>query len=320
MNPTTILGIGGGLAVILLIVGILVSARSERTGVDERIGRYVSKEERQEIRKAATTPLTDWITRRVDKSTYGSKIATNLARANLRLKTGEYFSIMLIAAAVVGILFYIIGRQSLIVGLIGVLIGVNLPGIYVKTEQNKRLRKFNDQLSDMLNLMVNSLRAGFSTMQAMEAVSKELPTPINDEFRRVVQEMQLGIPMERALDNLLARIPSDDLDLVITAINVQREVGGNLAEILDTISYTIRERVRIKGEIRVLVAQMKYSGRFLSLLPIFLIAALFFLNREYMMTFFEPESGICGYVALGVSAVLIILGYVLMNKIADIEV
>ena len=114
MNPTTILGIGGGLAVILLIVGILVSARSERTGVDERIGRYVSKEERQEIRKAATTPLTDWITRRVDKSTYGSKIATNLARANLRLKTGEYFSIMLIAAAVVGILFYIIGRQSLI--------------------------------------------------------------------------------------------------------------------------------------------------------------------------------------------------------------
>jgi tight adherence protein B len=88
----------------------------------------------------------------------------------------------------------------------------------------------------MLNLMVNGLRAGYSTMQAMEAISKELPAPISDEFRRVVQEMQLGVPMETALDNLLRRIPSDDLDFVITAINVQREVGGNLSEILDSIS------------------------------------------------------------------------------------
>src|SRR5690606_32712742 len=111
------------------------------------------------------------------------------------------------------------------------------------------LQHFNDQLADMLNLMVNGLRAGYSTMQAMEAVSREMPAPISDEFRRVVQEMQLGISMEVALDNLLRRIPSDDLDLVITAINVQREVGGNLAEIMDTISYTIRERVRVKGEI-----------------------------------------------------------------------
>ena len=117
------------------------------------------------------------------------------------------------------------------------------------------MHEFNDQLADMLNLMVNGLRAGYSTMQAMEAVSKELPAPICDEFRRVVQEMQLGVPMEHALDNLLRRIPSDDLDLVVTAINVQREVGGNLAEILDTISYTIRERVRIKGEIATLTAQ-----------------------------------------------------------------
>ena len=135
-------------------------------------------------------------------------------------------------------------------------------------QQAKRLVKFNDQLADMLNLMVNGLRAGYSTMQAMEAVSKELPAPICDEFRRVVQEMQLGIPMETSLDNLLRRIPSDDLDLVITAINVQREVGGNLAEILDTISYTIRERVRIKGEIRVLTSQVMYSGRLLSMLPV----------------------------------------------------
>ncbi len=99
-------------------------------------------------------------------------------------------------------------------------------------------------------------------MQAMEAVSKELPSPICDEFHRVIEEMQVGIPMEAALDNLLRRIPSEDLDFLVTAINVQREVGGNLAEIMDTISFTIRERVKIKGEIRVLTSQFAPPVRF----------------------------------------------------------
>jgi tight adherence protein B len=157
-------------------------------------------------------------------------------------------------------------------------------------------------------------------MQAMEAVSKELPPPISDEFHRVVQEMQLGVPMERALDNLLRRIPSDDLDLVITALNVQREVGGNLAEILDTITYTIRERVRIKGEIRVMTSQVMYSGRFLSLMPILVILILYLLNREYMTEFFKPENVPCGYIALGLAGLLIISGYFAMNKLGDIEV
>jgi tight adherence protein B len=180
--------------------------------------------------------------------------------------------------------------------------------------------RFDCQLADMLNLMVNGLRAGYSNLQAMEAVSREMPNPIADEFRRVVQEISLGVPTERALDNLLRRIPSDDLDLVITAMNVQREVGGNLAEILDTISHTIRERVRIKGEIRVLTSQVMYSGRFLSLMPLIVIGILYLLNREYMMEFFKPESVPCGYIALGVGALMIISGYFVMNKIGQVEV
>jgi tight adherence protein B len=171
----------------------------------------------------------------------------------------------------------------------------------------------------MLNLMVNGLRAGFSTMQALEAVSKELPPPINTEFRRVVQEMQLGIPMEKALDNLLRRIPSDDLDLVITAVNVQREVGGNLAEILETISHTIRERIRIKGEIKAITAQVVYSGRFLSMLPLILSGILWTINRNYMMQFFlEPK--LCGIGMLVCGGIMIIIGYYIMNRIADIEI
>jgi len=129
----------------------------------------------------------------------------------------------------------------------------------------------------------------------------------------------LGIPMEKSMENLLVRIPSDDLDLVITAINVQREVGGNLAEVLETISHTIRERVRIKGEIKTLTTQVAYSGKFLAMMPVLLAGVLFLVNRDYFMQFFE-EPKILGIAILGCSAIMIVIGWVVMNKIADIEV
>jgi tight adherence protein B len=154
----------------------------------------------------------------------------------------------------------------------------------------------------------------------MEAVSRELPTPISDEFRRVVQEMQLGVSMDTALENLTRRIPSRDLDLVVTATIVQREVGGNLAEILDTISHTIRERVRIKGEIRVLTSQVMISGRFLSFMPVILIIAMYFLNHEYMMRFFNEDTRMLGIPALFAGAIMILIGSYTMNRIAKIEV
>ncbi len=325
MSFTLILWIGGGLAVIMLLIGVAVTVRSERSVVDERLGRYVEGEVEQisAANRPPPTPVTDWINQRVAGSSWGEGVSRNLARADLKLRPGEYFALMVIAAFGVGVLAWYISGQSIIGGLVGAVIGLFLPNFYVKRQQSKRLIRFNDQLGDMLNLMVNGLRAGYSTMQAMEAVSKELPAPISDEFRRVVQEMQLGVSMEKALDNLLRRIPSDDLDLVVTAINVQREVGGNLAEIMDTISYTIRERVRIKGEIRVMTSQVMYSGRFLSMMPLFVMAILYLLNREYMMMFFDPRSNSpipCGYCALVLAAGLIIAGYFAMNKLGEIEV
>jgi tight adherence protein B len=322
MNPTTIIYVGGGLAFLLLIIGIAVSITSERSMVEERLGRYIEEENVQVINgtEPTTAPITDWINRRVIKSSFGDSISRDLARADLKLKPGEYIALMIIAAGSIGSLLWFISKQSIILAVVGALGGLFIPRFYVRSEQGKRLIRFNGQLADMLNLMVNGLRAGYSTMQAMEAVSKELPPPICDEFRRVVQEMQLGVPMERSLDNLLRRIPSEDLDLVITAINVQREVGGNLAEILDTISFTIRERVRIKGEIRVLISQVLYSGRFLAMLPLIVIGILYLMNRSYMMEFFLPENFPCGIIALGISFALIISGYFAMTKLADIEV
>lgn len=323
MDMTIILIAGAALAVIMLVVGLAVSLTSDRSMVEERLGKYVEQEKPDKKEKQASgSQMTDWLNQQVTKSSFGDSIGRDLARADLKLKAGEYIAVTIMVAFGMAVLGYFIAG-GILGALVGGTIGIFLPRFYVKSQQSRRLVRFNEQLGDMLNLMVNGLRAGYSTMQAMEAVSKELPPPICDEFRRVVQEMQLGVSMQTALDNLLRRIPSEDLDLVVTAINVQREVGGNLAEILDTISYTIRERVRIKGEIRVLTTQVMYSGRFLSLLPLIVMGILYLLNRSYMMEFFKPENNAplpCGYIALACSAALIIVGYVVMNKLGDIEV
>jgi tight adherence protein B len=322
---TTILIIGGVLAVLLLIVGIIVSISSERSLIEERLGQYTEDEIALQAAgaDAESSALTEWVNVRVEESSWGEGIARNLAQADLKLKPAEYVALtVILIIAFGGIAFFIGGEglQRFVSAGIGVIIALIIPRIYINRQKAQRLQKFNEQLPDMLNLMVNGLRAGFSTVQAMEAVSKELPPPISVEFRRLVQEMQIGIPMEQALDNLYRRIPSEDLDLIIAAINVQREVGGNLAEILDTISYTIRERVRIKGEIRVLTSQVMYSGRFLSVLPFILGGILWFLNRPYMMMFFNPNTRVCGGILIALIFILISSGYFMMTRVANIEV
>ena len=317
MNPIFLLG-GGVLVLLLLIVGVVVSITSERSLVEERLGRFLEEDQREPEREPGGSIITEWLNRRVAKSSMGDRIARELARADLKFKVAEYFALVFMSTVVLAFVGWLL-QPNIISAIIGGVIGFFAPRFYVRRQQTVRLNKFNDQLGDMLNLMVNGLRAGYSTMQAMEAVSRELPSPISDEFHRVVQEMQIGIPMEKALDNLLRRIPSEDLDFVITAINVQREVGGNLSEILDTISFTIRERVRIKGEIRVMTAQVRSSGIVLSLIPVFLTLALWFISPEYIGSFFS-KGPLCGWLAIITVVGMIASGYFVMMKIADIEV
>jgi tight adherence protein B len=161
------------------------------------------------------------------------------------------------------------------------------------------------------------MRAGYSVIQSMDYVARELPPPISLEFRRVVQEMQLGLSMEQSLHNMLRRIDSDDLDLMITAINVQREVGGNLADILDTISFTIRERVRIKGDVRTLTAQGRASAYVITFLPVGLTLLLLVMNRGYIEKLFTH---VCGWIMIGVGILLIASGAFALTKITNIEV
>jgi tight adherence protein B len=315
-----IIAVGSGIAFLLLLVGVLITATSERSLVEQRLGRYMEEEVSVKQRGEKSTPVGDWVNTRLEKSSWGGNLARDLARADLKLKPGEYLALMVIFTVGAGFLAWYIFGKSILFAIVGAFLGSLLPRMYVRRQQSQRLIRFNDQLADMLNLMVNGLRAGYSTMQAMEAISREMPPPISDEYKRVVQEMQLGLPMDRALDNLLRRIPSDDLDLVIAAMNVQREVGGNLAEILDIISHTIRERVRIKGEIRVLTSQVLYSGRFLAMMPVLILAALFLMNKPYMMQFFNPETRLIGIPMLFVGGLMILAGYFVMTRIATIDV
>ncbi len=330
MGPTTILILGGAVALVLLVIGLIVTATEERSLVDERL-EYLEAEGVDVVSKKQI--IGEWVGKQANRYTWGQSLTRSLARADIKMKVGEFILLVAITTFLGGLVGWFLGGGTNLGGLsptqvimtipgmiVGGVIGFLLPILYMRRQQGRRLVRFDNQLADMLSLMVNGLRAGYSTLQAMEAVSRELPSPISDEFRRVVQEMQLGIPMDASLLNLTRRIPSKDLDLVVTAMSVQREVGGNLAEILDTISHTIRERVRVKGEIRVLTSQVMMSGRVLAIMPIGVIVIMYFINRQYMMRFFNPSTRMYGIPALIIGAGMIMIGYFLMTKIASIEV
>jgi tight adherence protein B len=325
MDSNTILIIGGGLGLLLLVVGFGMSIFGERSVVEERLGRYTEAGQlvttaAGEKKEKGPSFLTEMFDQMGEGTDMFDNISKNLARADIKLRPAEYIASIVLSSILVALVGFVISRFSIFFAIISAGVGAYLPSVYVKMSQRTRLKKFDNQLGDMLNLMVNGLRAGFSTLQAMEAVSRELPSPICDEFRRVVQEMQLGISMDDALEHLLRRINSEDLDLVITAINVQREVGGNLAEILDTISYTIRERVRIKGEISALTAQGRATAWVIAALPIVLVLLLFLLNREYVMQFFNPETRSCGIPILVLAGIMVVSGFIATQKIVAIDI
>ena len=214
--------------------------------------------------------------------------------------------------------YFLIFSGSIVLSIVGGLRRLLHPALLCHRRVQSRLIKFENQLPDTLSLWVNALRSGYSVLQAMEAISREAPEPTSTEFKRVVQEMQLGIDLEDALAHLLNRVESEDLDLVITAVNIQREVGGNLAEILEVIGHTIRERIKLKGEIRVLTSQGRITGYLISGLPIVLALFLYAINPSYMGNLFENRT--CGWPMLGIGLALIGIGMAVVQKIVDIDI
>ncbi len=303
----------------LFIVLARASGRSEGD-IENRLGQFVVRpdmEDQLQSGERGPSRLSRSINEAVAEKGFARTIATGLARADLKLTVGEYIILQITSILGMGIVFYLIMHQNLFLSLGGLVAGYFLPGLYVKMRQRKRLNDFNNQLGDAINLLANGLRSGYSLLQAMDAVANEMPPPMSEEFQRVVREIGLGVSSERAMNNMLRRIPSDDLDLMITAVNVQHEVGGNLAEILETISHTIRERIRIKGEIRVLTSQQMISGYVISFLPIGLGLILFAMNPVYMSRMFKD---VCGIAMMGVGGIMMATGFLAIQKIVNIEV
>jgi tight adherence protein B len=247
-------------------------------------------------------------------------VGEQLQRADLKLRTSEFFMIQLGSTALfvlVAMLRFGPPFGGLIQMLIFGAVGYFLPGVYVKFRINRRLRAFNAQLGDTLTLLSNALKAGYSFAQAIDSVAKNAVAPISDEFGRAVREMNLGGSPDEALGNITKRIASADFDLVATAYAIHRTVGGNLAEILDNIAYTIRERVRIKGEIATLTAQARASGTLITFLPIVLSAFMYFVTPSYFRPMFE---NFIGWVLIGIGLFMIFVGNLIIRRIVAIEV
>ncbi len=243
-------------------------------------------------------------------------IQQKLNQAAILMRAEELVGLSFLTAAVVFLLFFLVLGQLLLAIPLGVL-SYFLPGLLVNLKKKKRMQALTDQLPEALDIIASGLRAGFSFPQAMAVVSREMQPPIKDEFYRVIWENRMGKTLEEALHNMGERTDSDDLDLFITALLIQKQVGGNLAEVLNNISHTIRERVRIQGEINTLTAQGKMSAIIIISLPIVFALILYFINTEYMMEFFQD---IIGQVLLVASVISMILGSIIIRKIIDIDI
>jgi tight adherence protein B len=272
------------------------------------------KKKRSGGRKDLVDPFATLSGDAADKK-FSTKVQRDLARANLKLRVAEYYYIRVGSALGLGLVLGLL--RDPLSGLVGAILGYFLPRLYVGRRIGGRLGAFNKQLADTITLLSNSLRAGSSFLQSIELVSRETPAPMGEEMGRVVREVNLGLGMEEALSNLVRRIRSEDLDLMVTAIGVQQQVGGNLAEILDTIAFTIRERVRIKGDINTLTAQGRMSGYLVAFLPIGIAVALNFINPDFMRPLFTQ---LLGQILLGVGGVMMVIGFFAIQKIVSIKV
>lgn len=316
MDFSLIVGALISLAILVVVIG--VGHALERVGVD-RLEEYVGDRLTQAHSQSR-------LARSVSKLSQGShkvfrsiavfdRLAHGLQRADLRLTVTEYlFFWLLITATAVAVGRVISGNwlPALVTGLFGAL----TPHFFLRFRQGSRLHAFDSQLGNILLQLSGSMRAGYGLLQAIDFVSHEMPPPAGPEFGQVVRDVKLGRSVMAALDDLTERVGSDDLTLIITSIHIHHETGGNLTEILETVAGTIRERVRIKGELRSLTAQQRYSGYVLAALPILMFFVLMLINPQYESRLFKPGPTLC--IPIGAIASML-LGFLAIRYIVSIE-
>lgn len=309
------------LAVIVSLFSILKFTRSQKKPTD-RLEKWMSTYQEPDIpeEKPERRGLLSQIGAFAEKLRIGhhfmERTRIELVRADIPLTGYEFNIFRSFLVVVVGALCWLFAKSLIGVVLLSLVVWV-AADVYVSAQKAKRLKLFGTQLGDALTLFSNSLRAGFSFLQAVNSVAREMPDPIAKEFTIMMKEMSLGLSVEKSLSNLLIRVPLDDLELLVLAILIQKEVGGNLAEIIDTIATTIRERITIQLEVKALTAQGKMSGVVIGLLPIALGLGIYAINPPYMsILFIEPM----GRVLVAAGIFNMVIGIFLISKIVKIEV
>lgn len=259
--------------------------------------------------------IADQVNEKLGRSSMAARLERQLASADIKISAAEFIMIRFGLVIILFLLGWIISGY-MIGGMLLCIMGWVGPGMYLKHCLNKRSIDFATQLPDMLNLLVGSLRAGYGLLHACNVVKDEMPNPIGSEFGRVIKEVSLGFTITSAFDHMVDRLHDEDLSMIVTSIHVQNEVGGSLADVLESISSTIRERIKVKGQIRVMTSQQRATGWVLTGLPFATGTGLMMINPEYMMEMFQP-----GWPLLIPAAALVtvIIGNVVMRMVMKVE-
>jgi tight adherence protein B len=320
-SPQFIPGLAFG-SVFLLVLSLgNRNQRSERLA--RQLGRFTAKSNLGEplapgglFRARRRLSRFGALDRVLERKGFAAGLDEKLARAALPLRVGEYLLIRWVSAlAVAGLAA--VALQFPLAALPGGVMGYMLPAMYVWHRTRQRMGKLDEQLIDGMMLMAGGLRAGYSFLQGAEALARELASPIRDEFAALLQDLRVGVSVEEALLGLAKRTGTEEFDMMVTAVLVQRQSGGNLAEILETIAHTIRERMRIRREVQTLTAQERMSSYVVGALPIIAFAWLSWVNPTYLNLLFGDTGG---RLMLGAAVVLELVGFFIIRRIVDIRI
>lgn len=303
-----------------LLLGLLSIRSREDRVMTERLNYFAGGEQAQRQKqkltpKALLYNCIESIASGLGRLQQGKRIELMMQQADWPIRGTEFEAILLLWGGLVGLVTFLVtlkGAMFFVGAFVGILMGFALLGMRIR----RRRKKFTNQLGDMLTMVANALRAGFSFMQAFELISREMDAPMGREVQLVVNEVNLGNTLESALDNMQRRVASPDFELVVTAVLIQRQVGGDLASILDTISETIAERVRMRREVMTLTAQGRASALVLMLIPIGLAIVMYGINPEYLSPLIETDIGRMFVIGAVISE---IIGCIIIQRIVDIK-
>lgn len=302
------------------IIGSIMGRGNVISRIDPYIGKIEPKKEEKLKRNESYRQGLGFLARGIEKtgilSGYKEKTRKKLLKANIMMKPEEFLSIRIIAASLSGATMGFL-LSSLLIGFIALIPGWAIPGVILRGKCAKRLKAINNQLGDTIAILSNALKAGHSFFQSVDSVIREIKGPVSEEFAKLQKEINLGVNTETALQNMVERVDSDDLELMVTAVLIQRQIGGNLAEILDSISNTIRQRIRAKGEIRAITAQGRMSGWIISLLPVGLAAVVSVISPSQIKTLISNPLGIMMIV---MAVFMETIGIILVKKMVNVEV